>query len=138
MSDLIQSLSHSKWDCKYHVVFIPKRRRKTLFLARREQIGKIFRELAKQKECEILEGSNLSDHVHMCLSIPPKHPVSSIVGFIKGKSAIAIARIFCGKERNFTGEHFWARGYWVSTVGYNLEQVKKYIREQEDEENKQN
>ena len=137
MSNFIQSLAHSKWDCKYHIVFIPKRRRKALFVNRRGEIGKIFHELAKQKECTILEGSNLSNHVHMCVSIPPKHAVSSVIGFLKGKSAIAMARM-SGRERNFTGEHFWARGYWVSTVGYELEKVKKYIKEQEEEENRRN
>jgi len=135
---MYQSLSHSRWDCKYHVVFIPKKRRKVLFLNRRKEIAQIFHELAKQKECEILEGSTMSDHVHMCLSIPPKHAVSSIIGFLKGKSAIVAARMFCGRERNFTGEHFWARGYYVSTVGYELEKIKKYIREQEENDNQQN
>ena len=135
---MYQSLSHSRWDCKYHVVFIPKKRRKVLFLNRRKEIAQIFHELAKQKECEILEGSTMCDHVHMCLSIPPKHAVSSIIGFLKGKSAIAAARMFCGRERNFTGEHFWARGYYVSTVGYELEKIKKYIREQEENDNQQN
>jgi len=110
MSNLYQSLSHSKWDCKYHVIFIPKRRRKVLFLEIKKRLGVIFHELAMQKECEIIEGSSMSDHVHMCISIPPKHSVASIIGFIKGKSAIAIAREFRGKQRNFTGEHFWARG----------------------------
>ncbi len=134
MSDLYQSLSHSKWNCKYHVVFIPKRRRKVLFHNIRKNLGVIFRELAKQKESEILEGSNMSDHVHMCISIPPKYAVASIIGFIKGKSAIAIARTFCNKERNFNGSNFWARGYAVSTVGFNLEEVRKYIREQEEDD----
>src|SRR5216684_233685 len=83
-----------------------------------------------QKECQIVEGRLMSDHVHMCIAIPPKHPVASVIGFVKGKSAIAIARL-CGKERNFTGEHFWARGYAVSTVGFELEQVRQYIREQD-------
>lgn len=135
MSDLIQSLSHSKWDCKYHVVFIPKRRRKVLFLSRRKEIGEIFHELARQKECTILEGSSMNEHVHLCICIPPKHAVASVIGFMKGKSAIAMARMN-GRERNFTGEHFWARGYWVSTVGYELEKVKKYIQEQDSEEEK--
>ena len=135
---MFQSLSHSRWDCKYHVVFIPKKRRKVLFLNRRKEIAQIFHDLAKQKDCEILEGSTMSDHVHMCLSIPPKHPVASIVGFLKGKSAIAAARMFCGRERNFTGEHFWARGYYVSTVGYELEKIKTYIREQEENDKEQN
>jgi putative transposase len=125
-----QSLSHSKWDCKYHVVFVPKYRRKALYGEIRRQLGPILPELAKQKECQIIEGHLMPDHVHMCILIPPKHAVSSVIGFIKGKSAIAIARLQ-GKERNFAGENFWARGYAVSTVGFNEEQVRQYIREQE-------
>ena len=131
MSDMYQSLSHSKWDCKYHVVFIPKCRRKALYGQIRKHLGAIFHELARQKECQIVEGHLMPDHVHMCIAIPPKFAVASIVGFLKGKSAIAIARQFQGKERNFTGEHFWARGYAVSTVGFELEQIRTYIREQE-------
>ena len=130
MSDVCQSLAHSKWDCKYHVVFVPKRRRKAIFGHIRRELGAIFHALAKQKECQILEGHLMPDHVHMCITIPPKHPVASVIGFLKGKSAIAIARLG-GKERNFSGEHFWARGYAVSTVGFELEQVRRYIREQE-------
>lgn len=130
MSEVYKSLAHSKWDCKYHVVFVPKRRRKALFGQIRRQLGKIFHELARQKECEILEGHLMPDHVHMCISIPPKHPVASVIGFLKGKSAIAVARLQ-GKERNFTGEHLWARGYAVSTVGFELETVRQYIRDQE-------
>jgi putative transposase len=131
MSEVYQSLSHSKWNCKYHVVFIPKGRRKQVFGEIRKRLGPIFHELARQKECRILEGHLMLDHVHMCIEIPPKFAVASIIGFLKGKSAIAIARQFGGKERNFTGEHFWARGYAVSTVGFELEQVQAYIREQE-------
>ena len=131
MTETYQSLSHSRWDCKYHVVFVPKRRRKALFGSIRQKLGGVFHELARQKECRIVEGHLLPDHVHICIEIPPKYAVASIVGFLKGKSAIAIARDFAGKERNFTGEHFWARGYAVSTVGFNLEQVKTYIRTQE-------
>ena len=131
MNEAYQSLSHSRWDCKYHVVFVPKRRRKALFGSIRKKLGGVFHELARQKECRIVQGHLLPDHVHMCIEIPPKYAVASIVGFLKGKSAIAIAREFTGKERNFTGEHFWARGYAVSTVGFNLEQVKAYIRAQE-------
>ena len=131
MNEAYQSLSHSRWDCKYHVVFVPKRRRKALFGNIRQKLGGVFHELARQKECRIVQGHMLPDHVHMCIEIPPKYAVASIVGFLKGKSAIAIAREFTGKERNFTGEHFWARGYAVSTVGFNLEQVKAYIRAQE-------
>src|ERR671931_2792027 len=131
MSELYQSLSHSCWNCKYHIVFVPKRRRKKLFGEIRRQLGPIFHELARQKECRIIEGHVMPDHVHMCIEVPPKHAVASVIGFLKGKSAIAIARQFGGKLKNFTGEHFWARGYAVSTVGYELEAVKRYIREQE-------
>lgn len=131
MSELYQSLSHSKWDCKYHVIFVPKYRRKTMFLELRQYLGPVFHELARQKECQIIEGHLLRDHVHMCIAIPPKHAVSSVIGFLKGKSAIAIARRFKGKQRNFEGENFWARGYAVSTVGFEEEVVRRYIREQE-------
>ena len=131
MSELYQSLAHSKWDCKYHVVFVPKYRRKVMFGEIRKFLGPIFHELARQKECRILEGHLMPDHVHMCIEIPPKYSVASVIGFIKGKSAMAIARQFKGKQRNFVGEHFWARGYAVSTVGFELEAVKRYIREQD-------
>jgi putative transposase len=130
MNQTYQSLSHSKWDCKYHVVFVPKRRRKELFGNMRQKLGAILHELARQKECQIIEGHVMPDHVHMCIMIPPKFAVASVIGFLKGKSAIAVARLQ-GKERNFTGEHFWARGYAVSTVGFNEEQIRRYIREQE-------
>ena len=133
MSDLYHSLSHSKWDCKYHVIFIPKGRRKLLFGNLRPALGKVFHELARQKECTILQGHLMPDHVHMLIEIPPKHPVSSIVGFLKGKSAIAVARSQ-GKQRNFNGENFWARGYAVSTVGFEEQAIRKYIKEQEDED----
>jgi len=109
MSELYQTLSHSKWDCKYHVVFVPKRRRKVIFGQIRRHLGQIFDGLARQKECQILEGHLIPDHVHMCIAIPPKHPVASVIGFLKGKSAIAIARL-CGKERNFSGEAFLGPG----------------------------
>jgi len=129
-----QSLSHTKWNCKYHIVFIPKRRKKVIFGKLRKRLGQVFHELAKQKGCEIVEGHLMSDHVHMCISIPPKYAISNVVGFIKGKSAISIARQFMGKAKNFTGENFWARGYFVSTVGLDEEVVRAYIREQEKEE----
>jgi len=128
-----QSLSHTRWDCKYHVVFIPKRRRKLIFGKLRKQIGELLHDLANQKGSEILEGHLMRDHIHMCISIPPKYSVSHVVGFIKGKSAIAISREF-GRKRNFTGESFWARGYFVSTVGLDEEMVRAYIREQEKED----
>ena len=129
-----QSLSHTRWDCKYHVVFIPKRRKKTIFGALRKHLGEVFRELARHKESEVVEGHVRPDHVHMCISIPPKVAVSNVVGYIKGKSAITIARKFMGRARNFTGEVFWARGYFVSTVGLDEETVRGYIRDQETED----
>ena len=129
-----QSLSHTKWNCKYHVVFIPKRWREQLFGQIRRHLGRVFHELAKQRGCEVVEGHLMADHVHMCLSIPPKYAVSNVVGFIKGKSAISIAREFRGKTKNFAGENFWARGFFVSTVGLDEDMVRKYIREQECED----
>ena len=131
MPNLYQSLSHRRWDCKYHVVFIPKYRRKAIYGEIRTGLGAIFHELARQKECRIVEGHRMGDHVHRCIEIPPKFAVASVIGFLKGKSAIAIARRWGGKQRNFSGENFWARGYAVSTVGFELESVRKYIREQE-------
>jgi putative transposase len=113
------------------VVFIPKYRRKVLYGEIRRQLGLILHELARQKECQIVAGHLMPDRVHICIAIPPKHAVASVIGFLKGKSAIAIVRQFQGKERNFAGEHFWARGYAVSTVGCNEEQVRQYIRKQE-------
>lgn len=129
-----QSLCHSRWECKYHGVFIPKRRKKRIYGHLRPHRGKILHEWAQQKESKIVEGHLLSDHVHMCISIPPKYAVASIIGYIKGKSAISIARTFMGRSRNFTGENFWARGYFVSTVGLDEETVRRYIREQEQED----
>lgn len=129
-----QSLNHTRWDCKCHVVFIPKCRKKKIFGSLRKDLGEIFHELARRKGCKILEGHLHLDHVHMCISIPPKFPVSTVVGYLKGKSAITIARTFMGRKRNFTGESFWARGYFVSTVGLDEEIVKNYIRNQEKED----
>ncbi|WP_162059012.1 IS200/IS605 family transposase [Undibacterium sp. KW1] len=129
-----QSLSHTRWNCKYHIVFIPKCRKKLIYGALRKHLGEIFRELAKQRECSVVEGHLMIDHVHMCLSVPPKYSVANVVGFMKGKSAISIARHFGGRQRNFTGEVFWARGYFVSTVGLDEEVVRAYIRNQEQED----
>ncbi len=129
-----ESLSHTKWDCKYHVVFIPKRRKKVIFGGIRKYLGKMLHELAVQKGCQIVEEHLMSDHIHMCISIPPKYSVSNVMGYIKGKSAIGIARHFLGKSRNFSGENFWARGYFVSTVGLDEAMVRAYIREQEKED----
>ena len=135
MSNLYQSLSHSKWNCKYHVIFIPKNRKSVLYGKVREELVKVLHELAKQKESKITEGNLSKDHVHMCIEIPPKYAVASVIGFMKGKSAIAIARMQ-GKDRNYTGAHFWARGYAVSTIGFDEEIIKKYIREQSEEDSK--
>jgi len=104
------SLNHTRWDCKYHVVFIPKCRRKTRYGALRQDLGKVFRMLSEQKECRIEEGHLMPDHVHMLISIPPKYSVSQVIGYIKGKSAIHIARTYGDRKRNFVGQHFWARG----------------------------
>ena len=132
--DDYRSLSHTKWECKYHVVFIPKCRRKVLYGQLRQHLGEVFRELARRKESEIEEGHLMPDHVHMLISIPPKYSVSQVVGFIKGKSAIHVARAFGERKRNFVGQHFWARGYFVSTLGRDEEVIRDYIRRQEDED----
>ncbi len=130
--DRIESLSHSKWECKYHVVFIPKRRRKTLYGALRKHLGEVFHRLAGQKESRIEEGHLMPDHVHMLISIPPKHAVSQVIGFIKGKSAIHLARVYGERKQNFVGQHVWARGYFVSTVGRDEGVIREYIRQQEE------
>ena len=130
-----ESLKHTTWECKYHVVFIPKCRRKVLYQGIRQELGAVFRGLAEQWECKVEEGHLMPDHVHMLLSVPPKYSVSNVMGFIKGKSAIHIARVYAGRRRNFVGQHFWARGYWVSTVGKNEAAVRgEYIQNQEKED----
>ena len=129
-----QSLSHTRWDCKYHVVFIPKGRRKTLYVHVRRDLGEVFRRLASQKECRIEEGHMMSDHVHMMISIPPKYSVAEVIGYIKGKSAIHMARVYGGRKQNFVGQHFWARGYFVSTVGRDENVIREYIKNQEKED----
>jgi REP-associated tyrosine transposase len=130
----VESLSHTKWECKYHIVFIPKYRKKALYGALRQQLGDLLRQLAMQRESRIEEGHLMRDHVHMLVSIPPKYSVSQVVGYLKGKSAIHIARTFMGKPRNFTGESFWARGYFVSTVGRDEKQIREYIKKQDQED----
>ena len=130
----VESLSHTKWECRYPIVYIPKYRKKALYGALRQQLGEVLKQLAMQRESRIEEGHLMRDHVHMLVSIPPKYSVAQVMGFIKGKSAIHIARVYAGRRRNFVGQHFWARGYWVSTVGKNEEVVRRYIREQEKED----
>jgi len=126
-----RSLSHTRWECKYHVIFIPKCRRKVLYGRVRDHLGKLFHELAGQRDSTILEGHLCVDHVHMLIRIPPKHSVSYVVGYVKGKSAIRVARDFMGRHRSFKGYHFWARGYFVSTVGIDEGVIRDYIRNQE-------
>ena len=128
-----QSLSHTRWQCKYHVIFIPKYRRRALFGIVRGELGGVFHRLAEQKECRIEEGHIRPDHVHMLISIPPKLAVSSVVGYLKGKSAIHVARYFLKRERNYAGQSLWARGYFVDTVGRDTEKIRRYIHEQDAE-----
>jgi putative transposase len=132
--DEAKSLSHSRWECKYHVVFIPKCRRRTLYEQLRKHLGEVFRELARQQESRIEEGHLMPDHVHMLIAIPPKYAVSQVVGYIKGKSAIHLARVYGERKRNFVGQSFWARGYFVSTVGRDEGVIRAYIRHQEAED----
>ena len=129
--DKNESLNHTRWDCKYHVVFIPKFRKRTLYKELRRHLGEVLRELAKQKESRIEEGHLLPDHVHMMIAIPPKYAVSQVIGYIKGKSAIHLARVYGERKRNYVGQHFWARGFYVSTVGRDEKTIREYIRKQE-------
>src|SRR5580704_1385598 len=129
--DQYESLNHTKWECKYHVVFIAKCRRKTIYTQLRPHLGEVFKRLAQQKESRIEEGHLMSDHVHMLIAIPPKHAVSQVVGYIKGNSAIHLARVYGERKRNFVGQHFWARGFFVNTVGRDEDAIRAYIRNQE-------
>jgi putative transposase len=124
-------LSHSKWQCKYHVVLIPKYRKEKLYGAVKRRLGEVFHRLAQQKDCWIGEGHLMPDHVHMLINVPPKLAVSSVVGYIKGKSAIHVARHCLKRERNYAGQHLWARGFYVDPGGRNTELIRKYIQEQE-------
>lgn len=129
-----KSQSHVRWYCRYHVVIVPKYRKKAIYGRLRKEIGKILRQLCEQFEIELVEGTAVADHVHLCLAIPPKYSVANAVGKLKGKSAIKIHREFLGRKRNFTGFHFWARGYCVSTVGLDEQIIRKYIRNQVEKE----
>ena len=130
----VNSLNHTRWECKYHIVFIPKYRKKAIFGQIRKELGEVFHRLARQRECLIEEGHLMPDHVHMMISIPPKYAVAQVIGYIKGKSAIHIARQYNGRARNYVGQHFWARGYFASTVGRDEEVIRTYIRHQEQED----
>jgi len=129
-----QSLSHTRWECKYHLVWIPKYRKKVIYGQLRQYLGPLIKDLASQKESQILEGHLMPDHVHTLISIPPKYGVSQVVGFVKGKSAIQIARVYMGQKRSFIGQHFWARGFYVSTVGIDEQTLRTYIKAQERED----
>lgn len=134
MTQVTNHLNHSTWECKYHVVFTPKYRKKELFGVIRKELKDVFHRLARQKECMIEEGKLMPDHVHMLISIPPKHAVASILGFLKGKSSIWVAQNIAGKKQNFVGHKFWARGYYVSTVGADEKTIRDYIQSQEKED----
>ena len=129
-----QALNHTQWECKYHVIFIPKYRRKVLYGELRKYLGEVLRRLAEQKQSRIEEGHLMADHVHMMISIPPKYSVAQVIGYIKGKSAIHVARVYGERKRNFVGQHFWARGYFVSTVGRDEGVIRNYIQKQEVED----
>ena len=127
--DEYETLGHTAWDCKYHVVFIPKCRRKTICASLRPHLGEVFKKLAQQREAKVSKGHLMPDHVHMMILIPPKYAVSQVIGYIKGKSAIHMARVYGERKRNFTGQHFWARGYFLSTVGRDEVAIRAYIRQ---------
>ena len=131
MANKTDSLAHTKWMCKYHIVFTPKYRRKIIYNQIRKDIGEIMHELCKYKGVEIIEGRMMPDHVHMLLSIPPKYSVSSVMGYLKGKSALMIFERHANLKYKYGNRHFWCEGYYVSTVGLNEETIKKYIAEQE-------
>ena len=131
MANKTDSLAHTKWMCKYHIVFMPKYRRKIIYNQIRKDIGEIMQELCKYKGVEIIEGHMMPDHVHMLLSIPPKYSVSSVMGYLKGKSALMIFERHANLKYKYGNRHFWCEGYYVSTVGLNEETIKKYIAEQE-------
>ena len=132
-----QSQSHVRWYCRYHVVWVPKYRERAIFGELRRGVGRIVRELCQRPGVALVAGPALSDHVHVLLGIPPKLSVANAVGFLTGKSAIRIHREYLGRQRNFTGDHFWARGYCVSTIGLAEEVIRDYIRKQEADEKKQ-
>ena len=129
-----ESLAHTVWECKYHIVWVPKRRRKVIFGKLRREIGTIIRKLCKYKGVELMEGNTGTDHIHILVSIPPKYSVATITGYLKGKSAMIVFEKYSNLRKNFKGHNFWARGYYVSTVGLDEARVRKYIQEQENNE----
>jgi len=133
-----QSSAHVKWECKYHIVIVPKYRKKVMYGRTRKEIGKIVRELCRQKDVELVEGHAMPDHIHLVLSFPPKHSIAMVVGYLKGKSAIHIHRKMLGVKKGFTGKHFWSRGYCVSTVGLDETMIRAYVRNQEELDRQEN
>ena len=125
-----RKMSHTKWQGKYHVIFIPKYRRKRLYGVVRRELGEVFHRLASHRGSEIEEGHTMPDHVHMLIWIAPKYGVSSVVGYTKGKRAVHVSRHFMKRGRNYAGQSLWARGYFVDSVGRDTEVIRKYIREQ--------
>jgi len=128
------TLSHTVWECKYHVVWVPKKRRRVIYGRLRQEIVRILRRLCEYKEIEIIEGKACLDHIHLCLSIPPKYSVAGMIGYLKGKSSMMIFEQFSKLKKNFKGHHFWARGYYVNTVGLDEGKIKRYIRDQDENE----
>ena len=128
------TLSHTVWECKYHVVWVPKRRRRVIYGKLRQEVVGILKRLCEYKKIEIIEGKACVDHIHLCLSIPPKYSVAGMIGYLKGKSSMIIFERFSKLKKNFKGHHFWARGYYVNTVGLDEGKIKKYIRDQEENE----
>jgi putative transposase len=128
---MANSIAHTKWVCKYHIVFSPKYRRKIIYYQLREDIQKIIKDLCKWKGVGIIEGHMMSDHIHLLVSIPPKYSISQIMGYLKGKSSMMIFERHANLKYKFGNKHFWATGYYVSTVGLNTATIQKYIREQE-------
>ncbi len=128
------TLSHTVWESKYHVVWVPKKRQKVIYGKLRQEIVRILRRLCEYKKIEIVEGKACLDHLHLCLSIPPKYSVAEMIGYLKGKSSMILFEQYSKLKRNFKGHHFWARGYYVSTVGLDEGKIKKYIRDQDENE----
>jgi putative transposase len=128
------TLSHTVWECKYHVVWVPKKRRRVIYGKLRQEIVRIMKRLCEYKGIEIVEGKACLDHIHLCLSIPPKYSVAGMIGYLKGKSSMILFEQFSKLKKNFKGHHFWARGYYVSTVGLDEGKIKKYIRDQDENE----
>ncbi len=128
------TLSHTVWECKYHVVWVPKKRRRVIYGRLRQEIVRILKRLCEYKGIEIVEGKACVDHIHLCLSIPPKYSVAGMIGYLKGKSSMVLFEQFSKLKKNFKGHHFWARGYYVNTVGLDEGKIKKYIRDQDENE----